>query len=205
MVRCVPRRGDSGERPAWPGDAVAFNHHRVRRIGRIEPGIGARAIIGQHQRRAADDFRTGCRLQRRCRRAVVHMGVGNDDMADGFAVKAGDECGDMRRIGRARIDHRNRAAAHNKGAGAGKGERRRVMGEQAPHKGRPWHKFAPGGGIGVLRKVHGAGVAGYAGVLKSAGLPNRAFARKFGVAPAWKSCHAPTLWQCGASDRARLC
>jgi hypothetical protein len=53
---------------------------------------------------------------------VVAMGMGDHDVADGFALQAGQQGLDVRRVIRPRVDDGDLAAAHHVGAGAPGGE-----------------------------------------------------------------------------------
>lgn len=164
VVAGVAGGGDGGEGPAGAGDALSLLHHMIGGVGGIEAGIGAGAIIGQHKRRAADDEGAGGGFQGGGCGAVIEVGVGDEDVADGFSRQAFDQCVDMCWIGGAGIDDGDRAAglgwADNEGAGAGEGEGRGIVRQQAADKRRALHEMAPGGGIGVSRQVHGRLVTG---------------------------------------------
>ena len=75
--------------------------------------------------------RTGCSFYRCGGRRMVTVGVGYQDMADGFAPYGLQQGVDMRVVGRPRIDDCNLFAADYVGAGSVKGKRSRVAGDNA--------------------------------------------------------------------------
>ncbi len=132
----MARRRHRGQRPARPCDRLAVRQHPIRRIVEIEGGVGARAVILDRERGAADDRRAGRRGERPAGGTVVAMGVGAEDRRDPLARRGGEDRVDMlRQIGPG-IDHRDLAVADDIGLRAGIGEGRGIGGEQAPHAGR---------------------------------------------------------------------
>ena len=99
-------------------EPLAVREHPVGRIIEIEGGVGARAVILDRQRRAADDRRAGRRGERAAGRAVVAMGVGAQDRRDPLARGRGEDGVDMLGEVRPGIDHRHLAGADDIGLGA---------------------------------------------------------------------------------------
>ena len=161
MVAGMAGGVNGSERPAGTRHALAIDEHTIGGIGRIEAGIGARAIVAQHQGRAADNLRTGRGLQRRRGGRVIHVGVGDDDVRYRLANQPVDERAEMRRLSRAGIDHRHGAAglANHEGAGAGEGEGRRVACQQPAHQRGTRHEQAIDGAVGVAGEIHASHVA----------------------------------------------
>ena len=131
MVGRMSRRRDGGEPPALAFEGVAILEHPVRRIIEIEGGVRARAVIGNRERRAADDRRAGRLCERAARRAVIAVGVGAQDRAHAAAPHGGENRIDMSRIVRPRIDHRDLGRADKIGLGPLEGEGRRIAGKDA--------------------------------------------------------------------------
>src|SRR5271169_268825 len=102
-----------------------------RGIAALPPGVGTEAI-GRGP---------GCRLQRRCRRRMVAMGVRNQDVSHLFAGKSGQQCRDVLVEIRAGIDDRDVAVADDIGPGAAEGERARIARDNAANARR--HPLEP--------------------------------------------------------------
>ena len=108
----------------WPGVAtarsvqpspvqrLAVGEHPVGPVVEIEGGVGARAVILERQRRAADDRRARSPpASGAARRAVVAMGVGAEDRGDPLAGERGEDRVDMLGEVGPGIDHRDLACA----------------------------------------------------------------------------------------------
>ncbi len=135
VVRGVPRCRDRLDRPAVARNPLAVGQDAVGRIIGVEGRIGARAIVVERQRRAADDRRAGRFLERRGGRRMVAVGVRAEDRRDALAFHRAQDGIDMPRAvdvggiadaqprpGRTRIDHRHIAArADDPRLGAGEG------------------------------------------------------------------------------------
>ncbi len=110
MVGGVARSRHRAQPPPVPFDRLAVGEDPVRRIIEIEGGVGARPVILERERGAADDRRAARRGERAARRAVVAMGVGAQDRSDPLACRGGEDRVDM--VGQVRpgIDHRDLGA-----------------------------------------------------------------------------------------------
>ncbi len=120
------------EPPTRALDPLAIRQRLVRRIVEIECRVGAWAIVGDRERRAADDRRAGPGGERAARRAVVAMGVGAGDSDDPLALGRGEDRIYVLSQIRPGIDHRDIATADDIGLRAGKGEGGGIGGEHAP-------------------------------------------------------------------------
>ncbi len=67
---------------------------------------------------------------------MVQMSMGHQNMADFLIPEPGQQCRNMVRQIRPRIDHRDLARADNISVGPEKGVRARIIGHDAPHVGR---------------------------------------------------------------------
>ncbi len=146
MIGCVAGRRDGGQRPAIARYRFAVDQHLVGRIVGVESSVSAWAIIGDRQRCAADDRRTGQSAERCGGGGMVAMGVGAEDGAYPRAVDDAHDRLDMafavgvgvaRNAGprRAGVDYRDIGpGADDPRLRAGVGVGGRVGGEHAPHQ-----------------------------------------------------------------------
>ena len=139
-------RRDRLERIAAPGDDLAVVERAVGRIGGIMRGVeAARRAVGAGRRpvgAGADDRRAGRRAERRRRRRMVAMGMGDEDVADAPSLRRAQQRFDMRRVDRAGIDDRHLLAADDVTAGPGRGEGRGIVGDDPSHQRRDLGRLA---------------------------------------------------------------
>src|ERR1043166_4494140 len=81
------------------------------------------------------DGGTGCRLDARRIRRMIAVGMGDEDMGHGLAAHGVEQCRRMRLAVRTGIDDRNLATPYDVADCPGKGERTRIVAEDAPHTG----------------------------------------------------------------------
>ena len=150
MIGGVAGRLQRFDRRAAEFESVAFAKRRVRRIVRVMRGVEAGSDdvdVGRRRiRRAAGDDRSRRLLQRARRRGMVAMRVGDEDVAQPFALDRLEQGVEMARIGRARIDDRDVAAADDIGAGSLIGEGTRIGGDQASQERRDAFRSIGAGG-----------------------------------------------------------
>src|SRR5271163_949970 len=113
------------------GREVPIAAFLYRGVAAPTSGVGAKAI-GRGP---------GYRLQRRCRRRMVAMSVGDQDMGHLLAGKSSQQCRDVVFEIRAGIDNRDFAVADNIGPGAAEGERARITRDDAANARR--HPLEP--------------------------------------------------------------
>ena len=148
-------RRDGGQRPALARKALAVRQDAVGRIGRIEARVGARAVVGQAERRAADDRRAGPFRQPRGGGRMVLVRVRADDRAHPGIADRRDQRGEVVILQRAGIDHRDVAGgAHHIALRAGESESRGVRGQDAAYQRLGGVGLADGPGLG--REFHAA-------------------------------------------------
>ena len=78
----------------------------------------------------------GQRLEPGRQGRVIVVGMGDQDVADRFAVERSDKGVEMRFVERPRVDHGHVSPADDVGACAGEGEGARVVGDHSPQQGR---------------------------------------------------------------------
>jgi len=105
-------------------DVVARVH--ARRLAGME---GARRAV----RAFGEDQSAGCRLDPRDRWRMVAMGMGHEDMGDGFPAHGVEKGRDVRFIERAGVDDRDPAATDDVGHRPLEREWPGIVGEQPPH------------------------------------------------------------------------
>ena len=120
-----------------PVEPLAVAEHGVGRVVAVMRGIEAAGPVSlRRERLGADDPRARSLPQPVRKRAVIAMGMGDEDRLHPLALDRGQDRREMRFVGRARIDDRDRAVPQDIGAGAVEGEGRGVRRNEAAHKRR---------------------------------------------------------------------
>ena len=141
MVRGMARRINRLQGPALGIQDIGIVGQGVGHVIRIglfvrDGAVRGLAYAAMAVRAAAPDMGIRLRLQRRRARGMVAMGMGDDDVADAFAIQRRYQGLEMFVDLRSRVDHRYLALADDEGAGAVDGEIAGIAGDDAAHQRR---------------------------------------------------------------------
>ena len=112
MIGAMAGGSDGLDGEARPLKPLAVAKHGVGRVIAVMRGIEAAGPIPfGREGLGADDPRAGRRAKPVRKRAVIAMGMGDEDRFDRLALDRGQDRREMRLVGGARIDDRDRAVA----------------------------------------------------------------------------------------------
>ena len=141
VVRGVAGRGDGLEGESVPAHDRAVGKRHVRAERLVPAGIEPRGLRGmQRSRRPVRalgvDGRAGLGLEPSRPGRMVPVGMGDENVRDGLAAHRIQNGGQVARVIRSGVDHRDFAAPDEVGERPLEGERPGVVGEDAPQPGR---------------------------------------------------------------------
>ena len=140
VVGGMAGRRDRLDRPARARDDFAISKRAVGTEIGVVARVQSRGLTDIERARGTmcafgEDHGAGCGFDPRHGGGMVAMGVGNENVGDGFPAHGIEQRGDMRLVEWTGIDDGDLPAAHDIGDGPLEREWPGIVGEEAPHAG----------------------------------------------------------------------